>query len=693
LPAAFPNLLVNGSSGIAVGMSTNIPPHNLGEVIDATVALIKEPDCTVGSDGTRQGAGLPPTGTNIVGRNAVHKAYKTGRGRVRVRAESKVDEQGGRIVISGSLPAEQVPTRQAHRRGRQRVASDCGDPRPRDESDRDGIRVVVELKRDAMAGRQNQLLVATSNAPFGVINLALVGSSPQVLDLKRALEYYVEHRRDVVRRRSNTSLQSEGSRTSSKRAAEGARTGRRRGRDHPELRRPRRREGALEADYGLVRRRPNTSSDQLGSLASMENPDDRVGVRGRDRSDRAVGIYPRRPRRPRSGDHPAGYGRSRTRARRRAPRGEPSSRMSAAQSRTSFRRRLRRRDERRRLHQADVARHVPRPETSAGRIIGTDLKRATASPSVFAANSHDYLLVFTGHGQIYELKTYEIREMVVTTARGKSAVNLIDLDDGGDRGGGEHRRSPTTTIPHDGHPRTGTSRRTAVDQFGNIRSTRIRAIRLEDGDEARRCRGDQRQDGHRYRRVETGWRSGSRVGGARDGPHGPQRDRHRPARAARRRRVAAIDEDRHNWGAHRDRERVREALRSGRLPPAVPQREGYLIDIKTGDRSSGEAVAIEAVTYGDHLLAMSDNGQIMRTRVLDRSRQWAAITKGVIVMNLDPDDTVASVDIVSGASTAARRTSKGRITAGSPIAITSGIGCQRTIHGEVVCSRNAMNRS
>ena len=207
LPSAFPNLLVNGSSGIAVGMSTNIPPHNLGEVIDATVELIENPDATV-EDLMEHVKGPDfPTGANIVGRSAVHKAYKTGRGRVRVRAEFEVDEEEGRIVIS-ELPFQQNKSRLV-----ERIAEDVNEGSIegirdlRDESDRDGIRVVVELKRDAMAEVvKNQLLESHLERTFGVINLALVDGAPQVLDLKETLEHYVEHRRDVVRRRSEHEL-------------------------------------------------------------------------------------------------------------------------------------------------------------------------------------------------------------------------------------------------------------------------------------------------------------------------------------------------------------------------------------------------------------------------------------------------------------------------------------------------------
>ena len=207
LPSAVPHLLVNGSSGIAVGMSTNIPPHNLGEVVDATVELIENPESTV-EDLMEHVKGPDfPTGANIVGRNAVHKAYKTGRGRVRVRAEFEVMEEEGRIVIS-ELPFQQNKSRLV-----ERIAEDVNEGAIegirdlRDESDRDGMRIVVELKRDAMAEVvKNQLLESHLERTFGVINLALVDGSPQVLDLKQTLEHYVEHRREVVRRRSEHEL-------------------------------------------------------------------------------------------------------------------------------------------------------------------------------------------------------------------------------------------------------------------------------------------------------------------------------------------------------------------------------------------------------------------------------------------------------------------------------------------------------
>src|SRR6056297_1749248 len=210
LPSAVPHLLINGSSGIAVGMSTNIPPHNLGEVVDATVELIENPGSTVEDLMDHVKGPDFPTGANIVGRNAVHKAYKTGRGRIRVRAEYEVEERetgSDRIVIT------ELPYQTNKARLIEKIADAVNDGAIegirdlRDESDRDGIRIVVELKRNTMAEVvKNQLLESFLEKTFGVINLALVDGQPQVLSLKETLEEYLDHRKEVVRRRSQHEL-------------------------------------------------------------------------------------------------------------------------------------------------------------------------------------------------------------------------------------------------------------------------------------------------------------------------------------------------------------------------------------------------------------------------------------------------------------------------------------------------------
>jgi DNA gyrase subunit A len=210
LPAKLPNLFLNGSSGIAVGMSTNVPPHNLGEIVDATVHLIENPDATI--EDLMQHVQGPdfPTGANIVGKDPIYSTYATGRGRIRVRAAYEVErnERGGDRIVVSELPFQENKARIV-----ERIADDVTDGTIegisdlRDESDRDGVRVVIELTRGANVDVvENKLLEHHLESTFGVINLALVDGQPKVLSLRETLEHYVEHRKEVVTRRSEHDL-------------------------------------------------------------------------------------------------------------------------------------------------------------------------------------------------------------------------------------------------------------------------------------------------------------------------------------------------------------------------------------------------------------------------------------------------------------------------------------------------------
>ncbi|MBE3580388.1 MAG: DNA gyrase subunit A [Thermoanaerobacteraceae bacterium] len=207
LPARFPNLLVNGSSGIAVGMATNIPPHNLGEIIDALVLLIENPEAGLKEIMTVVKGPDFPTGGVILGRDGIRNAYRTGRGNIRVRARAAVEAlSGGRhqIVIT-ELPYQVNKARLIETIAelvREKKIEGISDLR--DESDRTGLRVVVELKRDAQPRViLNQLYKHTQMQDnFGVIMLALVDGRPQVLNLKQMLEHYLLHQKNIVTRRT-----------------------------------------------------------------------------------------------------------------------------------------------------------------------------------------------------------------------------------------------------------------------------------------------------------------------------------------------------------------------------------------------------------------------------------------------------------------------------------------------------------
>ena len=213
LPSKFPNLLVNGSSGIAVGMSTNIPPHNLGEVIDALLALIENMDLK-NRDLMEYIPGPDfPTGAYIHGRSGVRSAYETGRGIIQMRARTSIeeDEKTGKSRII----AHEIPYQVNKARLIERIADLVNEKRItgisdlRDESDRDGMRVVIELKRDVVPHViLNQLYKMTPlQDSFGVILLAIVDGRPRLLTLKDTLLHFLEHRREVVRRRTAFDLQ------------------------------------------------------------------------------------------------------------------------------------------------------------------------------------------------------------------------------------------------------------------------------------------------------------------------------------------------------------------------------------------------------------------------------------------------------------------------------------------------------
>jgi DNA gyrase subunit A len=213
LPARFPQLLVNGAGGIAVGMATNIPPHNLREICDATIALIGNPDVTIAELLEIVPGPDFPTGARIYGRSGIHQAYLTGRGSIVMRGKTHTEP------VQGSAGREQiVVTELPYQCNKARLCGRIGElikdkriegiAEIRDESDRDGIRVVVELKKDVFPDVVlNHLFRLTAlQSSFGVINLSIVDGKPRVLNLKETLEYFIAHRREVVKRRSRFNL-------------------------------------------------------------------------------------------------------------------------------------------------------------------------------------------------------------------------------------------------------------------------------------------------------------------------------------------------------------------------------------------------------------------------------------------------------------------------------------------------------
>jgi DNA gyrase subunit A len=214
LPARFPNLLVNGSDGIAVGMATKIPPHNLTEILDATIALVKNPDVRIEELMKIVTGPDFPTGGFIYGREEIKKAYLEGRGIIQMRARAGIDKVGRGAHEHDAIVVTEIPYQVNKARLIERIAELVNEKKLegisdlRDESDRQGMRIVVELKRDAVPQViLNKLFKLTPmQSSFGVINLAIVNGQPRVLNLKQMLEAFVEFRREVVRKRTEYEL-------------------------------------------------------------------------------------------------------------------------------------------------------------------------------------------------------------------------------------------------------------------------------------------------------------------------------------------------------------------------------------------------------------------------------------------------------------------------------------------------------
>ncbi|WP_265112201.1 DNA gyrase subunit A [Halosolutus halophilus] len=645
LPSAFPNLLVNGSSGIAVGMSTNIPPHNLGEVIDATIELIDNPDATV-EDLMEHVKGPDfPTGANIVGRDAIYSAYKTGRGRIRVRAEFEVEEwkSGRERIVITELPFQANKARLV-----ERIADDVNEGEIegisdlRDESDRDGVRIVVECKRGAnVEVVKNKLLENHLERTFGVINLALVDGQPRVLSLKETLAEYVAHRREVVRRRSEYDLEEAEDRAH---ILEGRLTAVENAEDVVELiRNSEDRSAAKEA----LQEAYDFSTDQadhivrmqLGSLTSME------AAEIEDEYEEVQAEIERLTEILESEQELLGVIKDELREIKEEYADDRRTSIVEDRGTVTHEDLIPEEEVFVVMTEDDYVKRMPMdqfdPQGRGGKgIIGADVKEDDRVATVFRANTHDYLLCFTNHGAVYQLKTYEIPEMG-RTARGKSAVNILDLDPGEDItaivdtdafGDGEYVTMVT---------RNGYVKRTAGDEFDNIRSTGIIAADLEEGDELvdvevtdgsqdlviateggmtiRFDEDEVRAMGRNARGVNgIKLQDGDAVAGLVATDEGDEQ--------------ALLTVTRNGYGKRTRLAEYRTQSRYGK----------GLIDIKTGDRN-GPVTAVKAVSDDDQIVLMSERGQIVRTRV-DEISTVGRNTMGVIVMDVEDGDAVASVD-------------------------------------------------
>ncbi len=487
LPARVPNLLINGSSGIAVGMATNIPPHNLGEVVDGLVALLEKPESTVEELMTRIKGPDFPTGGIIHGVEGIVDAYNHGRGIVKVRARSRVErpQKGPEQIIITEIPYQVNKARLLEKIAELvRNKKIEGISEIRDESDRDGIRVVIELKRGEMAQVVlNNLYKHTQlESTFGMIMLSLVGGQPRIMNLKRLLGHFLQHRREVVLRRTRFEL---------RKAEEKAHLleGLKVALDHLDeiislIRTSRNPE---EAKAGLVTRYPLTEVQaqailemRLQRLTALEREkivrDYRETLKEIERlksilaSEQLVNEIIRQELE----EIKAAYSDPRR------------TEITAAAREITIEDLITEEEMVITISHNGYIKRNPLSEYRSQRrggkgLIGMETREEDYVKQLFIGSTHDYMLFFSNLGRLYWLKIHQIPE-AGRASRGKAIVNLLQLKEG---------EKITTAIPvkdfSDGYlvmfTKKGLVKKTPLREFSNPRGRGIIAISLEGGDE------------------------------------------------------------------------------------------------------------------------------------------------------------------------------------------------------------------
>src|SRR5215831_5496231 len=475
LPSKVPNLLVNGSNGIAVGMATNMPPHNLTEVCEAVIHVINNPQAKL----AELIAHIPgpdfPTAGIIHGRGGIIQAYQTGRGTITMRARATIERQGKDrdIIVITEIPYQVNKARLIEKIAElvnEKRLEGIGDIR--DESDRHGMRIVVELKRgeQGLVILNNLYKLTPMQTTFGVINLAIVNGQPKVLSLLELLRLFIEHRVDVVRRRTQYELRQAEARAH---ILEGLK----KALDHIDaiIKLIRAAKTAAEARDGLIASFEFTEIQakailemQLQRLTSLERQkieDELKELREKiaelreilasDAKLRQVIVKELRDVQKKYGDA------------RRTEIIEEEAEITVS-------------------HQGYVKRTPASVYRNQGRggkgRIGMKTKDEDPVTNVFVANTHSYVLVFTDRGRLYWLKVYEIPD-VGSAGRGKAIVNLANLS------GEEKVRALLSVKDFDPNvsvlmaTRNGTVKKTSLDAFSNPSQRGIMAMGVPDDDE------------------------------------------------------------------------------------------------------------------------------------------------------------------------------------------------------------------
>ena len=487
LPGKLPNLLVNGSAGIAVGMATNIPPHNLQEVCAATIALIDDPEIEVAELVTHVQGPDFPTGGIIAGRAGIMSAYSSGRGHIRVRGVVSQEEHGGRT----RLVVTEIPFQVNKAQLVEQIANCVRDKKIegisdlRDESDRKGMRIVIELKRDANPEIvENQLLTHTRlQITFGIIMLSLVDGKPQVLGLKPLLEQYLLHRRVVVRKRTEFELKKAEQRAH---LLEGLTIAL----EH------------IDEVVALIKEAPNVDEARTGLIDGYGLTTVQANAILEMRIKTLTGLERDKIRRELDelrqkiaeysailADEAKILGIIRQELEELSQKYGDARRTSITESdeEIDLEDLIEPQDQVVTISNAGYAKRTGLVLYREQRRGGTGARGATTKEEdfiehLFIANTHDYLLVFTDKGKVYWKKVYYLPEGG-KAAKGKPMINLIKLDQG------ERINAviPIKEFKQDEYllfaTRNGTVKKTSLEEYSRPRQGGIRAINLDDGDD------------------------------------------------------------------------------------------------------------------------------------------------------------------------------------------------------------------
>ena len=643
LPTKVPNLLVNGSSGIAVGMATNIPPHNLSEVVDGLIKVIDNPDVTI--DELMQVIPGPdfPTRGYIYGRGGIREAYTTGRGIITLRAKAHVEKmRGGReAIIITELPYQVNKASLIEKIGElMRDKKIEGISERRDESSREGIRVVLELGRGEIPQIViNQLYKHTQmQTTFGVIMLALVGRRPQVVNLKQMLQEFIAFRREVVTRRTKYDLA---------RAEERAHIleGLRKAVDQLDLviRLIRQAESPDAAKDALMRR---LDLSEIQAKAILDMRLQRLTQLERhkivEEHEQTLALIADLKGILASEQRLLGIIKDELVALKQEFGDERRTEILAETTDLTIEDLLADEDMVVTITRSGYIKrtHVEayRSQRRGGKgVTGMETKEEDIVEDLFVASTHSYLLFFTNKGKVHWLKVHEIPEGG-RQAKGKAMANVLSLADG------ERVATcvPVRDFESGGYvlfaTKQGKVKKTELSAFSHPRAGGILAITLEDGDEVM---GARRTDGQREVLLST--KQGMII-------RFPEEEVRPMGRTAAGVRGIDVDEG--------DQVIAAETIKEGVTVLTVTER-GYgkrtpldeyrlqgragkgIIDIKTAGRN-GAVVGMLQVREGDDILVVTTKGKIIRVHA-DEVTSQGRNTMGVRIIELDADDHAGNI--------------------------------------------------